>query len=156
MFTNRENLTTKTPLGGCQVITPKILLLSKQAVTSKGISVPYTNLQLNPHPNTQLDLLCSDNFPFWCRAPKYVTNQLRGSQYATSITNYRRLLAAKFFNSSQRWRSRRCLVTKPYGAHTQQLLHKNDELGQNFVSGYKLLEQTLFNTCTTCVLFDGP
>ena len=42
----------------------------------------------------------------------------------------RRLLAAKFFNSSTQWRSRRCLVTKPKGAHTQQLLHKNDELGQ--------------------------
>ena len=48
------------------------------------------------------------------------------------------------------------MVTKPYGAHTQQLLHKNDELGQNFVSGYKLLEQTLLNTCATCVHFDGP
>ena len=26
---------------------------------------------------------------------------------------------------------------------------------QNFVSGYKLLEQTLLNTCATCVHFDG-
>ena len=34
-----------------------------------------TNLQLNPYPNTQLDLFCSDNSPFWCTAPKYVTNQ---------------------------------------------------------------------------------
>ena len=40
---------------------------------------------------------------------------------------------------------------------TQQLLHKNDELGQNCVSGHKLLEQqTLLNTCATCVHFDGP
>ena len=45
---------------------------------------------------------------------------------------------------------------KPYDAHTQQLFHKNDELGQNFVSGYKLLEQTLLNTCATCIHFDGP
>ena len=50
-------------------------LLSKQVVTSKGILVPYTNLQLNPYPNTQLDLFCSDNFSFRCTAPKYVTNQ---------------------------------------------------------------------------------
>ena len=48
------------------------------------------------------------------------------------------------------------MVTKPYGTHTQQLLYKNDELGQNFVSGYKLLEQTLLNTCATCVHFDDP
>ena len=39
-------------------------------------------------------------------------------------------MAVKFFSSFQWWRSRRCLVTKPNGAHTQQLLHKNDELGQ--------------------------
>ena len=37
-----------------------------------------------------------------------------------------------------------------------QLLHKNDELGQNFVFGYKLLEQTLLNTCATCIFFEGP
>ena len=74
MFTNVENLTAKTPLGDFQVTTPKIPLLSQQAVTSKGIIVPYTNLQLNPYPNTQLDLFCSDNFPFRYTAPKYVTN----------------------------------------------------------------------------------
>ena len=33
-------------------------------VTSKGISVPYIDLQLNPYANTQLDLLCSDNLSF--------------------------------------------------------------------------------------------
>ena len=27
-------------------------LLSKQVVTSKGIPIPYTNLQLNSYPNT--------------------------------------------------------------------------------------------------------
>ena len=84
---NGENLTAKTPSGDFQVTTLEIPLLSQQAVTSKGILVPYTNLQLNPYPNTQLDLFCSDNFPFGCTAPKYVTNQLCGSQYATSITN---------------------------------------------------------------------
>ena len=75
MFTNRENLTAKTSLGDFHVTTPETPLLSQQAVTSKGISVPYTNLQLNPYPNTQLDLFCSDNFPFRCTALKYVTNQ---------------------------------------------------------------------------------
>ena len=48
------------------------------------------------------------------------------------------------------------MVTKPYDTHTQQLLYKNDELGQNFVSGYKLLEQILLNTCATYVHFDDP
>ena len=45
------------------------------------------------------------------------------------------------------------MVTKPYGAQTQPLLHKNDELGQNCVFGQKLFEQTLLNTCATCVYF---
>ena len=37
LFTNGENLTTKTPPGDFQVTTPKTSLLSQQAVTSKGI-----------------------------------------------------------------------------------------------------------------------
>ena len=53
--------TAKTPLGDFKVTTPENLLLLKQVVTSKRIPVPYTNLQLNPYPNTQLDFLCSDN-----------------------------------------------------------------------------------------------
>ena len=65
----------KTPTGDFQVTTPEILLLSKQTVISRGTSVSYTNLQLNSYPNTQLDLFCSDNFPFRCTAPKYMTNQ---------------------------------------------------------------------------------
>ena len=70
-----KSYTAKTPPGDFKVTTPKISLLSQQVVTSKGIPVPYTNLQLNPYPNTQLDLFCNDNFPFRCTAPKYVTNQ---------------------------------------------------------------------------------
>ena len=56
----------KTPPGDFKVTTLKISLLLQQVVTSKRITVPYTNLQLNPYPNTQLDLFCSDNFSFWC------------------------------------------------------------------------------------------
>ena len=46
----------KTPPGEFKVTTLENPLLSKQASTRKGISVPYINLQLNPYPNTQLDL----------------------------------------------------------------------------------------------------
>ena len=53
---NGENHWGKTPPGEFKVITPNNPLLSKQAVTSKGIPILYTNLQLNPYPNTQLDL----------------------------------------------------------------------------------------------------
>ena len=47
-----------------KVTTPEIPLLSQQAVTSKGIPVPYTNLQLNIYSNSQLDLFCINNFSF--------------------------------------------------------------------------------------------
>ena len=82
-----KTYTKKTAPGDFKVTTLENPLLSKQAVTNKGILVPYTNLQLNPYPNTQLDLFCSDNLSYSMHGSQYVTNQLRGSQYATSITN---------------------------------------------------------------------
>ena len=45
LFTNGENHRSKTPLGEFKVTTPKNPLLSKQVVTSKGNSIPYTNLR---------------------------------------------------------------------------------------------------------------
>ena len=39
-----ETYTAKTLPGDFKVITPENPLLSKQAITSKGISVSYTNL----------------------------------------------------------------------------------------------------------------
>ena len=82
---NGENLTAKTLPGDFQVTTSETSLISQQAVTRNPKYL--TNLQLNPYPNSQFDLFCSDNSPFWYAAPKYVTNQLRRSQYATSNTN---------------------------------------------------------------------
>ena len=64
-----KTYTAKNPPGDFKVTTPENSLLSQQAVASKGIPVPYTNLQLNPYPNTQLDLFCSDNLSFQCTTP---------------------------------------------------------------------------------------
>ena len=60
----RKIYTEKTPSGDFKVTIPENPPLSQQAVTSKGIPVPYTNLQLNPYPNSQLDLFYSDNLSF--------------------------------------------------------------------------------------------
>ena len=57
-----------------KVTTPENLLLSQQAVTSKRILVPYTNLQLKPYPNTQLDLFYSENLSFPMYGSQYMTN----------------------------------------------------------------------------------
>ena len=59
----------KTPLDEFKVTALENPLLSQQVFTSKEILVPYTNLQLNPYPNTQLDLFFNDNSPFQCTAP---------------------------------------------------------------------------------------
>ena len=59
-----KTYTAKTSPGDFQVTTPEIPLLSQQTVISKGILIPYTNLQLNPYPNTQLELFYNDSFPF--------------------------------------------------------------------------------------------
>ena len=121
--------TAKTPPGDFKVITPEIPLLSQQAVTSKRISIPYTNLQLNPYPNTQLDLFCNDNFSFWCMTPNtWLTNYADPNTRLQSPTKKGYWLQSSLIHP--RWRFRKCLVTKPYGAQTQQLFHKNNKLWQ--------------------------
>ena len=70
-----KTYTAKTPPGDFKFTTSENPLLSKQAITSKGIPVPYTKLQLNPYLNTQLDLFCIDNLFFSMHGSQYVTNQ---------------------------------------------------------------------------------
>ena len=48
---------------------PKIHYYQNKWLQVKGISVPNTSLQLNPYPNAQLDLQCSDNLSFQCTVP---------------------------------------------------------------------------------------
>ena len=74
LFTNGENLHGKNSLGDFKVTTPENSLLSQQVITNKGIPVPYTNVQLNIYPNTQLDLFCSNNLSFSMPGSQYVTN----------------------------------------------------------------------------------
>ena len=91
----------KTPSDDFKVTTPENSLLSQQAVTSKRIPVPYTNLQLNLYPNTQLDLFCSDNLSVSMHGSQYVTNQFDvWIPVCSLLTNLRRMLAAKFISSS--------------------------------------------------------
>ena len=59
-----KTYTAKTPPSDFKITTPENSLLSQQAVTSKRIPVPYTNLQLNLYPITQLDLFYNDNLSF--------------------------------------------------------------------------------------------
>ena len=121
--------TAKTPPGDFKITTPENPLLSQQTVTSKGITVPYTNLQLNPYPNTQLDLFCSDNFSFWCMAPStWLTNCADPSMRLDH--QLEKEVGCKVLQFITWWRSWSYLVTKPNGVQTQQLLQEKEELGQ--------------------------
>ena len=125
LFINGENLTVKTPSGDFQVTTPETPQLSQQAVTSKGIpsTLPTYNWTLTPIPNWTCSVVTVPLFD--ARLPStWLTN------CADPVRDFkhqlRRLLATKFFSSSTRWRSRRCLVTKPYSANTQLLLQEKE------------------------------
>ena len=118
----------KTPSNDFKVTTPENLLLSQQAVTCKRITVPYTNLQLNLYPNTQLDLFYCDNLSFQYMTPStWLTSQCTNpSTWLT--TNLRKMLVTKFFNSSRRWRLKSSLITKSL-AYKCGSFYKKDELG---------------------------
>ena len=107
-----KTYTAKTPPGDFKVTTPENSLLSKQAVTSKGISVPYTNLQLNPYSNTQLDLFYSDNLSFQFTAPStWLTNCANPN---TRLDHQlEKDVGCKILLFITRWRSWNFLVTKP-------------------------------------------
>ena len=109
-----KTYTEKIPSGDFKVTISENSLLSKQAVTSKRIPVPYTNLQLKIYPNTQLDLLCSDNLSFQCTAPStWLTN--RCTDPNTRLNHQlKKNVGCKVLQFITRWRSRNSLVTKPY------------------------------------------
>ena len=119
-----KTYTAKTLPGDFKVITLKNPLLSKQVVISKGITVPYTNLQLNPYPNTQLDSFCSDNLFFQCTAPNtWLTNRCTNPNTRLNC-QLEKDVGCKVLQFITRWRSRSSLVTKPYSVQTQQLFKR--------------------------------
>ena len=130
-----KTYTVKTSPSDFKVTTPKNSLLSKQAVTSKGISLLYTNLQLNPYSNTQLDLFCSDNISFQCMTP---------STWLTNCTDPRtwvdhqleKDVGCKVLLFITWWRSWSCLVTKPHGVQNTATSWRE---WRTRVSGYTLL-----------------
>ena len=120
-----KNLTAKTPPGDFQVTTLETPLLSQQAVTSKGIpsTLPTYNWTLTPIPNWTCSIvtvrLSNARLPStWLTNARILVHDFKHQ--------LRRLSVVKFFSSSTWWRSRRCLVTKPYGANTQQLLQEKE------------------------------
>ena len=150
-----KTYTTKTPPDDFKVTTPENPLLSAQAVTSKEISVPYTNLQLNPYPNTQLDLFYSDNLSFWCTAPSmWLTNLANPGTQLQLPTKEGCWLQS--FSVHHTMKIEKLLGYKTLRCSNTSASSQERWIRANSVSVYNLLEQTLLNTYATCVSFDGP
>jgi len=150
-----KTLTAKTPPGDFQVTTPETPLLSNQAVTSKGIpsTLPTYSWTLTPIPNWTWSVVTISTFD--ARLPStWLTNAL------IPVRDFKHQLRRRGWlqNSSVhpiRWRSGKCLVTKPYGANTQQLLERIWTRLRTLSFDHNLLKQRLLNAFATCVQFDG-
>ena len=146
--------TEKTPLGNFKVTTPEIQLLPQQVVTSKGIPVPFTNLQLNPYRNTQLNLFCSDNFSFWFMAP--TTWLINCADPSTWHHQLEKVVGCKVLQFIPMMKIKKMLGHKILRCTNIATSSQEWWTRANSIPDHNLLEQTLLNTCATCELFNGP
>ena len=117
-------------------------------VISKRILVSYTNIQLNPYPNTQLDLFYNNNLSFSMHGSQYVANQFNARiPICNLLTNLRKMLITKFFSSSHNEDHETLQLQNPRGVQTQQLLQEKDELRQILSPVTICMNKTLFHTC---------
>ena len=110
--------------------------------------IPTYNWTVTPIPNWTCSVVTIS--PFQCTAPStWLTN------YADPSTQLNHQLekdvSSKVLQFIIQWRSRRSLVTKPYGVQTQQLLQEKDELGQILSLVTICMNKTLLHTCATCL-----
>ena len=124
MFTNGENLTAKTPPGDFKLH----YYHNKQLQVKK--SQYLTNLQLNPYPNTQLDLFCSNSSPFRCMTPStWLTNCTDPSTWLQSPTE--KVVGCKILQFIQTMKSKKMLGHKTLRCtYTATSSRERDELRQ--------------------------
>ena len=92
-----------------------------------------TNLQLNPYPNTQLDLFCSDSSPFWCMTPiTWLTNYADPSTRLQSPT--KKVVGCKVLQFIHTMKIKKMLGHKTLRCiYTATSSRERDELGQEFL-----------------------
>ena len=89
-----------------------------------------TNLQLNPYPNTQLDLFCSDSSPFRCTTPStWLTNCVDPSTRLQSPT--KKVVGCKILQFIHTMKIKKMLGHKTLRCtYTTTSSRERDELGQ--------------------------
>ena len=130
MFTNRENLMTKTPLGDFQVTTPEIPLLSQQAVISKGIpsTLPTYSWTLTPIPNWTCSVVTVPFFDAWLPS-MWLTNCTDPSSRLQTLN--KKVVACKVLQFIHTIKIKKMLGHKTQRCkYTATSSRERDELGQ--------------------------
>ena len=150
-----KNLTAKTPPSDFQVTTPETPLLSQQAVTSKGIpsTIPTYSWTLTPIPNWTCSVVTIPLFDAWLPS-MWLTNCADPNTRLQSPT--KKIVSCKVLQLIHTMK-----IKKMLGHKTQRCTYTATSSqewwtrAKNFVSGYKLLEQSFLNACATCPFVDG-
>ena len=138
----------KTPPGDFKVTTPENPLQNRRLqVKESQYLIPTYSWTLTPIPNWTYSIVTISPFNARLLVCDLSIVWIPGRDL---MTNLRRMLAAKFFNSSRRWRSWSCLVIKLYGVQTQQLLQ---ELGRTRFSITLFFTLVELCYCVTCLPF---
>ena len=119
----------------------------------KIILIYVSTLQLNPYPNTQLDLQCSANLSFQCTAPStWLTNWCMDP--STWLTHQlEKNVGCKVLQFIKTMKIKKLLGYKTLGAQTQQLLQEKDEIRQNCLRSQFVCN----NNCNNlCIKWDCP
>ena len=150
-----KTYTAKIPPGDFQVTTLKIPLLLQQAVTvkeSQYLILTYS-WTLTSIPNWTYSVVTISLFD--ARLPNtWLTNCANPNTRLQSSTREDCWLQISLIHPHNE--DQKNTWSQNPTMHIHNNFFRRDEQGQNFVSSYKLLEQTLLNTCATCVLFDDP
>ena len=150
-----KTYTAKTPPGDFQVTTLKIPLLLQQAVTvkeSQYLILTYS-WTLTSIPNWTYSVVTISLFD--ARLPNtWLTNCANPNTRLQSSTREGCWLQSSLVHPHDE--DQEDAWSQNLTVHKHNNFFRRDELWRNFVSGYKLLEQTLLNTCATCIYFDGP
>ena len=150
-----KTYTAKTPPGDFQVTTLKIPLLSQQAVTvkeSQYLILTYS-WTLTSIPNWTYSVVTISLFD--ARLPNtWLTNCANPNTRLQSSTREDCWLQISLIHPHNEDLEDTWSQNPTVYKHNN--FFKRDELGWNYVSGYKLLKQTLLNTCVTCLHFDDP
>ena len=147
-----KNLTTKTPPSDFQVTTPETPLLSQQTVTNKGIpsTLPTYSWTLTPIANWTCSVM---TVPFFdaLLLSTWLINCADPSMWLQSPTREGCWLQSSSIHPHDE--DLEDIWSQNPTIHKHNNFFRREELGQNFVSDYNLLEQNFAqHLCNLCTL----